>query len=355
MFKIKNLFDFGFNVINENYNIIHLALITNILMLFILGLFTILNIFSIHNYTLAFVEFFFCITTFLNLYFFQKNKKKEKFLLNTTIILFGTSIGFYIYIDKTLFSAVWLFFFPLIVFLLNGLEVGRRFALLYLFIIIIYTYFGVGVYTDWLGFLRISLSLILFTYFVYLFEKSRKEAFGKIITLMQHLEHLSKRDELTSLYNRHYMNEHILKEYSSYTKPFIFCITDIDNFKSYNDIYGHQMGDKTLRTIAQIKQNTLQEKNKDCFVIRLGGEEFGGFLFECNNDSKSKINEFIQKVYNEQIPHIGNEPYKVCTVSVGAVICDTNTEFSKIYQLADKALYLAKRNGKNRVIFKNLV
>jgi len=133
----------------------------------------------------------------------------------------------------------------------------------------------------------------------------------------------------------------------------MFCITDIDNFKLYNDTYGHQKGDETLKIVAEIKQQSIGDTDNH-FVIRLGGEEFGGFIFDSTNPKES-IDTFFEKLKNTNIEHKENKPYEICTISMGAVICHgaNKFDFTKIYQLADEALYEAKKNGKNQVVYKN--
>jgi len=351
--NIREIFDYGFNIKNSNYDMTYLAIVANISLIFVLTIFAYANLFIKDNITLATIEILFVFLTLGVLVYFKKYADTKIFLLLSTTVFFLISLLFYIFIQKVLFSAVWLFFFPFIAYLLNGLRIGFIFTTLYLAIIIIYSYLGVGVYTDFVGFLHIAISLSLFSFFVHQFEKSRKKAYKKMVEALNHLEDISYKDELTKLYNRHFLNTEILQNSTYHNKPFMFCITDIDNFKLYNDTYGHQKGDETLKVVAEIKKQSIGDTDNH-FVIRLGGEEFGGFIFDSTNPKES-IDTFFEKLKNINIEHKENKPYEICTISMGAVICHGNNkfDFTKIYQLADEALYEAKKNGKNQVVYKN--
>ncbi|MCF6172697.1 MAG: GGDEF domain-containing protein [Campylobacteraceae bacterium] len=165
---------------------------------------------------------------------------------------------------------------------------------------------------------------------------------------------MSNRDELTQLYNRHFLKNNILENEELVNKPLLFCISDIDNFKEYNDTYGHQKGDEALQKIAEVKKTTIGT-HKNNFIIRLGGEEFGCFIFDIEK-AKAYIDDFFQKLSSLKIEHIHNNPFGFCTVSIGAVYCQNKegVNFSQLYKIADEALYEAKKSGKNRIVYKNI-
>lgn len=352
--KTDNLLDFGFNVSNQNYNIVFLAKITNYFLMFVLLFFAILNLFVQHNYILATVEIIFAFLTLWLIYSLEKNQDIEKLLLRTTINLLCISVLYYIFIDKVLYSSIWLFFFPLVVYLLNGIKIGTKLTLFYISLIIGYSYYGIGVFTDIKGFVHITIALVIFSFFVYQYEKSRKTSYSQMIEAANKLEALSQIDELTKLYNRHFLNNKILQNKELEAKPFLFCIADIDNFKAYNDHYGHVKGDETLKSIATAMKDTIQSK-VDNYVIRLGGEEFGGFIFDVKNP-KEYIEKFFERLNQLALEHNKNGSYDICTVSIGAVFCGCQHKlnFSKVYQLADEALYEAKENGRNKVVYKTI-
>lgn len=155
------------------------------------------------------------------------------------------------------------------------------------------------------------------------------------------------RDPLTGLYNRDSSREKIeILRKTFEQKPGIvhaYIILDIDNFKSLNDILGHQSGDRALQDIAEIM---LQHFRSYDVVGRLGGDEFIVFLkniprevVRCNISSLLKK---LNRVYEKDGKSVE------ITASAGiALISDADIEFHEMYRRADEALYQVKKEGKN--------
>nr|WP_104024587.1 diguanylate cyclase [Vibrio hyugaensis] len=137
-----------------------------------------------------------------------------------------------------------------------------------------------------------------------------------------------------------------------------FVLCDIDNFKKFNDTYGHTEGDNALCDVAEVFRSHL---GKDQPSFRLGGEEFAllvyGNTLEVLN---SKVEHLRQAVETLAIPHIKNLPSEVVTISVGAVpitraashsnLNDCEKALEQAFEVADKNLYAAKDKGRNVVI-----
>jgi len=167
------------------------------------------------------------------------------------------------------------------------------------------------------------------------------------------IEEISHLDGLTNIYNRRYFDIFFPQEIESAKKSsrlLAFGMIDIDYFKLYNDTYGHQDGDKALKSVASLLKDILL-KNYG-YSFRLGGEEFG-ILFKVDNDKKAfdianKIKENIEML---KIPHIKNRVSDYITISMGLYIINPNQILSVdyIYKLTDKLLYMAKESGRNRV------
>ncbi|WP_051347182.1 sensor domain-containing diguanylate cyclase [Thiomicrorhabdus chilensis] len=177
------------------------------------------------------------------------------------------------------------------------------------------------------------------------------------ITDKKRVEELSVTDELTGLYNRRYYNEIFERELNRRRRdrlPFLFVLMDIDHFKRYNDTYGHQAGDEALTKVADAINQCFQRTGD--YLFRLGGEEFGAIL---NVDSEAGVEPVLARIHQciaaLELPHAGNPPYGVVTLSVGAYL---ETEYLKsrnetaIYLMADKALYEAKNEGRSRSVLK---
>lgn len=164
----------------------------------------------------------------------------------------------------------------------------------------------------------------------------------------------SRTDKLTQLYNRKYFDM-IFDKMATISKEnnwnSAFIMLDIDHFKQYNDTYGHEMGDKVLKTVAQtIKQYFNKEYE---YVFRIGGEEFGIILFDTSETIlKSCLDNFIQHIHSLNIEHkTSSLSSKIITVSMGVTYIDSsnfNTTPRDLYVSTDKKLYNSKEQGRDR-------
>lgn len=171
------------------------------------------------------------------------------------------------------------------------------------------------------------------------------------ITNKKRLEQLAIEDTLTGVYNRRYFNKIIEKELRRTKRENLnLCLLsiDIDDFKKYNDTFGHPKGDEVLIKVAQsLKFSALRATD---FVFRMGGEEFS-ILFSGLDTEKSLefSNELVKKIENLQIEHIED---RVVTISAGLVSMNANDilDEEELYRFSDDALYEAKARGKNQVV-----
>ncbi len=184
-------------------------------------------------------------------------------------------------------------------------------------------------------------------------ESEIHEANENLSQLNQKLEQISNTDTLTNLANRRHFDETLAKEISRHSRQSIslsLIICDIDYFKQYNDTYGHQQGDKCLRQVANsIKKTSARGED---LVARYGGEEFAVVLPNTNEEQASKIAEKIRaRVHDLDLSHKTSEVSDHVSVSLGfaCVIPDSGTTMSDLIEDADRALYRAKREGRNRV------
>ena len=165
------------------------------------------------------------------------------------------------------------------------------------------------------------------------------------------LKILSRSDELTGMYNRRYMNEFLQTEWQRAirNKTYIsFLLIDIDYFKAYNDSYGHLLGDECLIEVSS-KLRSIPSRPTD-MIARFGGEEFALILAETKNPLPI-ANTCRELIQNLQIRHQSSLVSEVVTISIGVCSCipKLGTDPSVIIDLADKALYVAKESGRNRV------
>ena len=174
------------------------------------------------------------------------------------------------------------------------------------------------------------------------------------ITNKKIIEELSITDPLTKLYNRRYFTSIFPKELARAKrekKKVTFIMLDVDNFKLYNDTYGHPAGDMALSKIAAVLKEFANRGSDTAF--RMGGEEFALMLeFEHKEQLEQHLQRLIESVESLQIPHINNNASEYITISAGAVCIPEENRLSheELYKVADKLLYKAKNNGRNQYI-----
>jgi len=173
------------------------------------------------------------------------------------------------------------------------------------------------------------------------------------ITDKKTIEHIAITDGLTSLYNRRHFDDIFpqqIKISKREKKTLVFVLIDIDHFKQYNDTYGHQDGDTTLKLVASALKDTLRRPND--YVFRLGGEEFGLVYFIKNEEDGLDIAQKAKtNVENLKILHSGNSASQYVTISSGlySIKLDDHSSVEEIYKKADEALYTAKQSGRNQI------
>ena len=175
----------------------------------------------------------------------------------------------------------------------------------------------------------------------------------------QKLEQQASRDGLTGLFNRRWMDikvDHAWVESIRKSTPFAILMLDVDNFKKYNDHYGRQAGDDCLGAIANTIEAVVVESNvegytKDAFTARYGGEEFAVVIPGVSNMAYERCaTRILESVRKLDIKHEHNMVWNMVTVSIGGCRIETSSgELAKIFRDADAKLYLAKRNGRNRI------
>ena len=162
------------------------------------------------------------------------------------------------------------------------------------------------------------------------------------------LEHAALTDGLTGMQNRRYFDDALreyLTEFRRIQKPIGLMVLDLDHFKQVNDTHGHDVGDEVLRAVA----NTLGDMTRYHDVVaRLGGEEFAVVAPNMTEDQLIKLAERIRKAISAQVVVAGNVRLRV-TTSIGLAIWDGKETGEEFYRRADKQLYQAKRQGRNRV------
>jgi diguanylate cyclase (GGDEF)-like protein len=169
----------------------------------------------------------------------------------------------------------------------------------------------------------------------------------RLETSRQQLEYLSRTDALTKLYNRGYFWERVQQELVVAWQKHLsvaVIIFDIDDFKQFNDTHGHLMGDSILQSCAQSAARCLR---KGDYIARHGGEEFAVFLNDCTIEQAKEVAERIRLAVAETRLF---QDHLSITVSLGLVTSDAEVSLEFLVKRADDAMYVAKSQGKNRVV-----
>ena len=169
--------------------------------------------------------------------------------------------------------------------------------------------------------------------------------------ILNKLENLAITDGLTKLYNlRHFYHllEIEIDRCSRYGHPLALLLMDIDNFKIYNDSYGHLEGDKVLIRLGQIITSCLRTMDS---AFRYGGEEFTIILPETTADEAKNVAHRIKTVveFEHFFPEPGN-PVRI-TISTGVTEYSNKEPLSSFIKRADQAMYLSKERGRNTISF----
>ncbi len=176
----------------------------------------------------------------------------------------------------------------------------------------------------------------------------------ELVKKNQELQRLYRVDKLTQIANRHYFDEYLLQEWNRLKReqqPLSLIICDVDYFKKYNDFYGHQGGDSCLEKIAKLLLSVV--KRPTDLLARYGGEEFTVIL--PSTDAKGAIvmaDKIQQAIHQSKLPHARSEVSEFITISlgIGTVVPNSNIYPANLIAIADKALYEAKRQGRDRYV-----
>lgn len=164
------------------------------------------------------------------------------------------------------------------------------------------------------------------------------------------VQKLAAIDPLTNVYNRRFGLSRLHEEFVRAVKQNIalaVLMIDIDHFKQVNDVYGHTVGDRVLRTIATTTRSQLREGD---ILIRLGGDEFMVVLLGASKSDALEVGESIRRQIDEKHILYGEQSIHVTLSIGGASFPELDVEYEKeLVEAADQALYRVKESGRNKV------
>ncbi len=171
----------------------------------------------------------------------------------------------------------------------------------------------------------------------------------QLLSLNLKLEKMATKDSLTSLYNRRYFDLRLIEEATRADRDqrdLALMMIDFDDFKQYNDSYGHKTGDKLLQDVAGIINKSVRRSDT---VFRYGGDEFAVLLPGCSLDiAERKARRFVAQVSDTQFSNPDGQALEGITISCG--IASYQGQLDDFISAADSCLLAAKAAGKDRVV-----
>lgn len=256
-------------------------------------------------------------------------------------------VMFFADIRHQYFSFVWLFLFPPVAFFLKGHRDGLLYSLMFCGSVLGYALLGLGEWEPapftWQSVFNIGFAAALLIILVVFFEASRVEWVEIIDEKSRALEKMASQDPLTGLLNRRAFFEQAERIGLGSSNPIALVMLDIDNFKAINDSFGHSMGDKVLVHFSETIRKVTGSLDMGA---RFGGEEF--LLLLDNTNTSQAVNRMeclMERIGNAT----ASSELPAYTTSVGITLWKTDTEsLDAAIRRADRALYQAKRGGRNR-------
>ncbi len=174
--------------------------------------------------------------------------------------------------------------------------------------------------------------------------KSMASLLGNVVEL----ENMALRDNMTQVYNRNYLDLYFADEWKHKHEKIAFLFFDLDNFKTINDVYDHNIGDHVLKSFASILKTSITRNDILC---RIGGDEF--LVIVLDYDSEAAITEMVERVQQQLktpiLTPVGNISI---STSIGVSLYPQDgIEISDLIKKSDRAMYTVKHNGKNDFYF----
>ena len=315
--------------------------------------FAFFNLIYVQNVPVAIAEFMTVIGfIFINIDLIKNiNIKRSSYLF---VIFLALLLFFYsLFADKSEYALVWNILPVISMLYLFGEKRGAAFATIYLFVIITYILSITPEILSIRSTVNLLLNFIVVSLGIFFYEKSRQKMLQNVNSLVEIKERqkeelllLSQTDALTKIANRLKLDqvlEHEFQRSQRYKTPLTLVFIDIDYFKNVKDLHGHQAGDLVLQEFSQLIKNSI--RTTDIFG-RWGGEEFLLILPETSSaQGMSLAKQLCLSIEQHQFSYDFSN-----TASFGVNSFHQEISLQNLIKGADKALYQAKEQGRNRVI-----
>lgn len=284
---------------------------------------------------------------------------QHKFFVSSNIIML-TLMSLMLYLVYTggvsETGPLWIYIVPPVVLFFGGIRHGLRNLFLFVAVLSIMLYVPI----DWVlaaSYSEEYKSRLLYSFFTVsalftFYEYSRQLSYESLQLMTKRYEEQARRDPLSGLQNRRGMLEKLEYEHDRsqrYYRPISIMMCDIDHFKSVNDRYGHEAGDRIIKGLAEKFSQSLRKQD---VISRWGGEEFLILLPETALDQAHSIGEKL-RVLAEQAEFVNGENGEHAinvTVSIGIYQFSKDDKIDDAIAEADNRLYVAKEAGRNRCV-----
>lgn len=336
-------------IMRYNESVIYAILI---IMPFVLALYFVMSLIStnLSNYSSMYAAFFLCFISLLLFDKFAVKGKDKPLVSNIVTVLTITLLFVFVCLIGTYFDYKSLAVMFLVYILCLPMLMIVPTHNMYAFLLVCFAIFTIAdchtktallVYMDFSHCITCIAIGIFISHFIL---QNRLSLFAANEKLSQ----LSYYDTLTDIPNRRGLKEYFDNNYSQ-NDEFFIAILDIDDFKKYNDTYGHLNGDVILADIAKALEEHAKKSN--CFAARFGGEEFIFTGSPCRGlDFIDLLEGYRCDIFNRNIAHSTSNTGRV-TLSIGYAKKNDGEDVQSVLKRADDALYLAKSKGKNCIAF----
>lgn len=334
---------------DPNYNRMFMTYVTLFVTLILFTLFAPLNYFILDHPFLGVFLVILSIVCAVTIYLFRKTKRLEIAASVATAVVAVYLLAFALWGEAHSSTVTFTAILPGVAFFLLGHQRGTIILGIFFPIFAILFWWNTVTATTEASDTNIAINTILTVFVVslqiFLYELTRRRMFDETARILEHLETLSSRDNLTGLWNRRMIEEFLEQEVARTKRQgnrFSIAIIDIDHFKQVNDTYGHAGGDTVLREIAAEFRNVIRAQDR---IGRWGGEEF---IVICPETGIEDARALFERLRAHIAGHVFSNRVQV-TISVGISEYRGSDAITSLAIRADKAMYQAKQRGRNRV------
>ncbi|RJX70960.1 GGDEF domain-containing protein [Vibrio sinensis] len=333
-----------------------IVLLCSLLSLFVLAGYSLVH-FSNHEYIFGSLNLFCAAVLIFNLWHLRDNQSLSYADLVLTGVLMFQGLMLMLYSEHVSDRLMWVFPIVVAVIFINEFRIGLLFSCVFCVLAL-----SAAIFTDTIfGTDRFQDRFFLSLFVICAICNTASYYYSKMLCYVQSLyregiEDLAYLDQLTGLANRWSFENWAqgkLKEVHHLSSTTALIFLDIDNFKTINDTYGHDVGDRVLQHFSQRLKNNIRNKDRktnthDYSIARFAGDEFVVLLYDVR--SKKDLDRILERISNlfedsyKSTKHINN-----LTISVGVALYPEDAEtLPELTRCADKAMYAAKHGGKNQ-------